>query len=378
MEDEVRKLHEEHTGVLSTKALLEVRNKEELGMAYTPGVAELSKLIHKNVSDAKKYTMSGKLVAVITDGSAVLGLGNIGPEAGLPIVEGKALLYKTFADVDAIPLAVNQGSADDIVRSIEGVSRSFAGIHLEDIAAPKCFEIEEELQKRLNIPVYHDDQEGTAMAVLAGLINASHLVQKDLATMKIVLVGIGASGVATAKLLLAYGAKNLVLVDQQGILKKDDETLNRYQKELLQESQAKVTGTTLADAMVGADVVIGLSAGHIVTKEMVETMADQPIVFALANPVPEIEPEEAGDGGAVLVATGSSKHPNQINNVLVFPGLYRGLIQSGLTQVSLPLQINVSEALAKMIQPTVEAFIPNVFDEGVADVVTEAVVNFRG
>lgn len=378
MEDEVRKLHEEHTGVLSTKALLEVRNKEELGMAYTPGVAELSKLIHKNVSDAKKYTMSGKLVAVITDGSAVLGLGNIGPEAGLPIVEGKALLYKTFADVDAIPLAVNQGSADDIVRSIEGVSRSFAGIHLEDIAAPKCFEIEEELQKRLNIPVYHDDQEGTAMAVLAGLINASHLVQKDLATMKIVLVGIGASGVATAKLLLAYGAKNLVLVDQQGILKKDDETLNRYQKELLQESQAKVTGTTLADAMVGADVVIGLSAGHIVTKEMVETMADQPIVFALANPVPEIEPEEARDGGAVLVATGSSKHPNQINNVLVFPGLYRGLIQSGLTQVSLPLQINVSEALAKMIQPTVEAFIPNVFDEGVADVVTEAVVNFRG
>lgn len=378
MEDEVRKLHEEHTGVLSTKALLEVRNKKELGMAYTPGVAELSKLIHKNVSDAKKYTMSGKLVAVITDGSAVLGLGNIGPEAGLPIVEGKALLYKTFADVDAIPLAVNQGSADDIVRSIEGVSRSFAGIHLEDIAAPKCFEIEEELQKRLNIPVYHDDQEGTAMAVLAGLINASHLVQKDLATMKIVLVGIGASGVATAKLLLAYGAKNLVLVDQQGILKKDDETLNRYQKELLQESQAKVTGTTLADAMVGADVVIGLSAGHIVTKEMVETMADQPIVFALANPVPEIEPEEARDGGAVLVATGSSKHPNQINNVLVFPGLYRGLIQSGLTQVSLPLQINVSEALAKMIQPTVEAFIPNVFDEGVADVVTEAVVNFRG
>ena len=378
MEDEVRKLHEEYTGVLSTKPLLEVRNKEELGMAYTPGVAELSKLIHKNVSDAKKYTMSGKLVAVITDGSAVLGLGNIGPEAGLPIVEGKALLYKTFADVDAIPLAVNQGSADDIVRSIEGVSRSFAGIHLEDIAAPKCFEIEEELQKRLNIPVYHDDQEGTAMAVLAGLINASHLVQKDLATMKIVLVGIGASGVATAKLLLAYGAKNLVLVDQQGILKKDDETLNRYQKELLQESQAKVTGTTLADAMVGADVVIGLSAGHIVTKEMVETMADQPIVFALANPVPEIEPEEAGDGGAVLVATGSSKHPNQINNVLVFPGLYRGLIQSGLTQVSLPLQINVSEALAKMIQPTVEALIPNVFDEGVADVVTEAVVNFRG
>lgn len=377
MEDEVRKLHEEHTGVLSTKALLEVRNKKELGMAYTPGVAELSKLIHENVSDAKKYTMSGKLVAVITDGSAVLGLGNIGPEAGLPIVEGKALLYKTFADVDAIPLAVNQGSADDIVRSIEGVSRSFAGIHLEDIAAPKCFEIEEELQKRLNIPVYHDDQEGTAMAVLAGLINASRLVQKDLTTMKIVLVGIGASGVATAKLLLAYGAKNLVLVDQQGILKKDDETLNCYQKELLQESQAKVTGTTLADAMVGADVVIGLSAGHIVTKEMVETMADQSIVFALANPVPEIEPEDAKDGGAVLVATGSSKHPNQINNVLVFPGLYRGLIQSGLTRVSLPLQVNVSEALAKMIQPTAEAFIPNVFDEGVADVVTEAVVNFK-
>lgn len=357
--EEVLAIHQKNIGVLSLEATEAVLNHHDLAKMYTPGVAELSLMIAQNHELAREWTISGKLIAVITDGSAVLGLGNMGTQAGLPIVEGKALLYKNLAGVDAIPLALEQKSVDEMVQTIENLQNSFAGIHLEDISAPKCFEIEEKLQQRLNIPVYHDDQEGTAIVVLAGLINAAKIKGKPLNELRVVINGVGASGVATAKLCIQAGITHLTLVDRQGVLREEDPTLNPYQRALLRQViKPSVENKDLATAVVNQDVFLGLSEADVLTPALIKSMNQDPIIFALANPKPEIEPDLAQANGVRLLATGSSKYPNQVNNILAFPGLFKGL-------------------LAAMIsEPTAEKFIPNVFDGGVVDTVFNAVLDY--
>ncbi|WP_203649861.1 NAD(P)-dependent malic enzyme [Secundilactobacillus yichangensis] len=377
--NEILKVHENHTGVLDIQSDLGVHNKADLGKAYTPGVAVLSKLIAKQPELKNKYTVSGKLIALVTDGSAVLGLGNIGPAGGLPVIEGKALLYKDLAGINAIPIAVNQVSPEEIVKTVQNISQSFAGIHLEDIAAPKCFEIEEALSKSLNIPVYHDDQEGTAIVVLAGLINAAKVVGKELTSMRVVINGIGASGLATAKLLYAAGIKNLTLVDVYGVVTPNDLRYNRYQRKFAAKinSSDDQKDLKLTDVMDDQDVFIGLSDQHLLSGHDVQRMANDPIVFALANPVPEIEPEEAAKAGAKVIATGSSQHPNQVNNILAFPGLFKGLLASGITHVDSNLQLVVAKALASVVEtPTAEEVVPGVFNDQVVATVSKSVEDY--
>lgn len=374
--NKVLKLHEKHTGVLGIDSAFDVTNRTELGEAYTPGVADLAKLIEKDETQKNKYTMSGKLVAIITDGSAVLGLGNVGPSAGLPIIEGKALLYKDFADVDAVPLALDQVPVDEFVKSIKNMAKSFAGIHLEDIAAPRVFEIEEKLANELDIPVYHDDQTGTAIVVLAGLINAAKYVDKPLKNLKVVINGVGASGVATAKILLAAGIKHITLVDINGVIREDDMRYNNYQRDLAKQV-IQANGQTLNEVITDQDVFVGLSDANVLDADQVKRMATNPIVFALANPVPEIDPEDAKKAGAAIVAAGSSQWPNQVNNILAFPGLFKGLLASGLKKVDMPLQVKVAEGLAGLItKPGEQSIVPGVFDEGVVQAVSQAVMEY--
>ena len=376
--EEVLAIHQKNIGVLSLEATEAVLNHHDLAKMYTPGVAELSLMIAQNHELAREWTISGKLIAVITNGSAVLGLGNMGTQAGLPIVEGKALLYKNLAGVDAIPLALEQKSVDEMVQTIENLQNSFAGIHLEDISAPKCFEIEEKLQQRLNIPVYHDDQEGTAIVVLAGLINAAKIKGKPLNELRVVINGVGASGVATAKLCIQAGITHLTLVDRQGVLREEDPTLNPYQRALLRQViKPSVENKDLATAVVNQDVFLGLSEADVLTPALIKSMNQDPIIFALANPKPEIEPALAQANGVRLLATGSSKYPNQVNNILVFPGLFKGLLAAKGRKVDVGLQMTVARSLAAMIsEPTVEKFIPNVFDGGVVDTVFNAVLDY--
>ncbi len=376
--EEVLAIHQKNIGVLSLEATEAVLNHHDLAKMYTPGVAELSLMIAQNHELAREWTISGKLIAVITDGSAVLGLGNMGTQAGLPIVEGKALLYKNLAGVDAIPLALEQKSVDEMVQTIENLQNSFAGIHLEDISAPKCFEIEEKLQQRLNIPVYHDDQEGTAIVVLAGLINAAKIKGKPLNQLRVVINGVGASGVATAKLCIQAGITHLTLVDRQGVLREEDPTLNPYQRALLRQViKPSVENKDLATAVVNQDVFLGLSEADVLTPALIKSMCQDPIIFALANPKPEIEPALAQANGARLLATGSSKYPNQVNNILAFPGLFKGLLAAKGRKVDVGLQMTVARSLAAMIsEPTAEKFIPNVFDGGVVDTVFNAVLDY--
>lgn len=376
--EEVLAIHQKNIGVLSLEATEAVLNHHDLAKMYTPGVAELSLMIVQNHELAREWTISGKLIAVITDGSAVLGLGNMGTQAGLPIVEGKALLYKNLAGVDAIPLALEQKSVDEMVQTIENLQNSFAGIHLEDISAPKCFEIEEKLQQRLNIPVYHDDQEGTAIVVLAGLINAAKIKGKPLNELRVVINGVGASGVATAKLCIQAGITHLTLVDRQGVLREEDPTLNPYQRALLRQViKPSVENKDLATAVVNQDVFLGLSEADVLTPALIKSMNQDPIIFALANPKPEIEPALAQANGVRLLATGSSKYPNQVNNILAFPGLFKGLLAAKGRKVDVGLQMTVARSLAAMIsEPTAEKFIPNVFDGGVVDTVFNAVLDY--
>jgi len=376
--EEVLAIHQKNIGVLSLEATEAVLNHHDLAKMYTPGVAELSLMIAQNHELAREWTISGKLIAVITDGSAVLGLGNMGTQAGLPIVEGKALLYKNLAGVDAIPLALEQKSVDEMVQTIENLQNSFAGIHLEDISAPKCFEIEEKLQQRLNIPVYHDDQEGTAIVVLAGLINAAKIKGKPLNELRVVINGVGASGVATAKLCIQAGITHLTLVDRQGVLREEDPTLNPYQRALLRQViKPSVENKDLATAVVNQDVFLGLSEADVLTPALIESMNQDPIIFALANPKPEIEPALAQANGVRLLATGSSKYLNQVNNILAFPGLFKGLLAAKGRKVDVGLQMTVARSLAAMIsEPTAEKFIPNVFDGGVVDTVFNAVLDY--
>lgn len=376
--EEILAIHQKNIGVLSLEATEAVLNHHDLAKMYTPGVAELSLMIAQNHELAREWTISGKLIAVITDGSAVLGLGNMGTQAGLPIVEGKALLYKNLAGVDAIPLALEQKSVDEMVQTIENLQNSFAGIHLEDISAPKCFEIEEKLQQRLNIPVYHDDQEGTAIVVLAGLINAAKIKGKPLNQLRVVINGVGASGVATAKLCIQAGITHLTLVDRQGVLREEDPTLNPYQRALLRQViKPSVENKDLATAVVNQDVFLGLSEADVLTPALIKSMNQDPIIFALANPKPEIEPALAQANGVRLLATGSSKYPNQVNNILAFPGLFKGLLAAKGRKVDVGLQMTVARSLAAMIsEPTAEKFIPNVFDGGVVDTVFNAVLDY--
>lgn len=378
-QDEILKLHAAHTGVLDIHSDLAVTDKADLGKAYTPGVAVISKLIAAHPELKAKYTMSGKLVALITDGSAVLGLGNIGPAGGLPVVEGKALLYKNLAGINAIPLALNQVSVPAMVATIKNMSLSFAGIHLEDITAPKCFELEAALKDELDIPVYHDDQEGTAIVVLAGLINAAHVVGKSLQQMRIVVNGVGASGLATARLLAAVGVKQLTLVDVYGVVTADDQRYNQYQRNLAKQlgTPAQLKGQPLAKVMADQDVFIGLSDANVLSAGAVHLMNHDPIVFALANPVPEINPAVAEKAGATVIATGSSQYPNQVNNILAFPGLFKGLLTNGVKQVDNALQIQVARALAKTVSnPTATTIVPSVFDSQVVPNVTAAVAAY--
>ncbi|WP_257614349.1 NAD(P)-dependent malic enzyme, partial [Oenococcus oeni] len=377
--DEILAIHSKNVGVLDVKADMDVESRQDLGKAYTPGVAALSKIIEKNPGLKDKYTISGKLVAVVTDGSAVLGLGNIGTAAGLPIVEGKSLLYKDLANVNAIPVAIDQVPVDEFVQTVKNFSNTFAGIHLEDIAAPRCFEIEEKLKQTLDIPVYHDDQEGTAIVVLAGLINAAKVVGKNLKDLRIVINGIGAAGVATARLLFSIGIKKLTLVDIHGVVKADDSDYNKYQRKLAKDINLNISGQTLDDVIDQQDVFIGLSDADVLSADQVKRMSSKPIVFALANPLPEINPEIAQVAGAQVIATGSAQYPNQVNNVLVFPGLYKGLLTYGIKQVDYKIEEAVAKALASMVEnPTSDKIVPGVFEAGVVATVANALKTFAG
>lgn len=377
-DDEVLKLHGgKERGVLSIAPRFAVTNREELAEAYTPGVAEISKLIEHDPAAKAKYTMSGKLVAMVTDGSAVLGLGNIGPAGGLPIIEGKALLYKDLAAVDAIPLTLDQVPVDEFVQTLKTISKSFAGFHLEDIGAPRCFEIEEKLAQAVDIPVYHDDQEGTAIVVLAALINAAKVVNKPLSSLQILINGVGASGVATARLLLAAGITNLTLVDIHGPVRADDDRYNPYQRAIARQSKVQDHFASLDEAIVDQDVFIGLSDAKVLNASQVQAMAPQPIIFALANPIPEIDPGVAQQAGAAVVATGSSQYPNQVNNILAFPGLFKGLLATGLKKVTPQLELAIAQAIAGLVdQPTANQIVPGVFEPGVVKTVTTAVTTY--
>lgn len=376
-DEEVLSLHAKHHGVLAISPEFAVHNKQELGEAYTPGVAIISKLIERYPELKDKYTMSGKLVALVTDGSAVLGLGNIGPAGGLPIVEGKALLYKDLSGVNALPLTVEQVSPDEVVSTLKNMQESFAGFHLEDIAAPRCFEIEEKLAKEVNIPVYHDDQEGTAIVVLAGLINAAKVVGKQLTDLKVVINGVGASGVATARLLFAAGIKNITFVDIDGPVHADSKNYNHYQTDLVKQSSDQTAYADLDEAVRDRDVFIGLSDADVLSADQVKKMADNPIIFALANPKPEIDPAVAHEAGVQVMATGSSQYPNQVNNILVFPGLYKGLLATDLNKVDFGLEKAIAQGIASLVpEPTADRFVPGVFDDGVVDTVAQAVKDY--
>ncbi|MCI1946086.1 MAG: NAD-dependent malic enzyme [Clostridium luticellarii] len=374
--DESLRLHKEKQGAIEVVGTMPLRNSDDLALAYTPGVTGPCLEIARDKEKVYDYTIKGKTVAVITNGTAVLGLGNIGPEAGLPVIEGKALLLKRFANIDAIPICVDSTDPDKVVNTVKNISPGFGGIHLEDIKSPECFYIEDRLKKELNIPVYHDDQHGTAVAVLAGLYNALKIVGKNIARVKIVINGAGASGIATAKLLSLAGAKNIVLCDINGALVKDDSTLNKVQQKIAQVTNNKCEKGNLADIIKNADVFIGVSAGNVVTEQMIESMNKNAVVFALANPTPEISPDDAKAGGARIIATGRSDFPNQINNVLVFPGIFKGALEVRAKFINDEMKISAAKGLAGLVKDhelNENYIIPSVFDKGVCEAVAEAV-----
>ena len=369
-------MHKEKQGAIEVVGTMPLRDGNDLALAYTPGVAGPCLAIAKDKEKAYEYTIKGKTVAVVTNGTAVLGLGNIGPSAGLPVVEGKALLLKRFANVDAIPLCIDSTDSDDIVNTIKNIALGFGGIHLEDIKAPECFYIEDKLKDILDIPVYHDDQHGTAIAVLAGLFNALKIVNKTISEIRIVINGAGASGIATAKLLISAGAKNIVLCDINGIVVEGDISLNEPQQKIAMITNRKLEKGTLSDAIKNADVFIGVSDGNVVTKEMVESMNIDSIVFALANPVPEIMPDEAKKAGARVTATGRSDFPNQINNVLVFPGVFKGALEVRAKDINDEMKIAAAKGIADLIKDNElneDYIVPSVFNEEVCNAVADAV-----
>ena len=350
-----------------------LETREDLSTYYSPGVAQPCLEIAEDPEKAYDYTWKSRSVAVVSDGSAVLGLGNIGGLAGLPVMEGKAVLFKAFGDVDAIPLVLNTQDPGEIIATVERIAPSFWGINLEDIAAPNCFYIEEELKKRLNIPVFHDDQHGTAIVVLAGLINALKITKKELWSLKIVIAGAGAAGLAIATLLKAYGAQHLIITDSKGCIHKGRSDLNAYKLAWTATNLNNEQGS-LTDALVGADVFIGVSKPNLITAEEVKTMNPDPIIFALSNPEPEILPTEAEKGWANIIATGRSDFPNQVNNVLVFPGLFKGVLEARIPQIETKHKLAAAEALANFIKnPTKEEILPSALNKEVAEVIAQAV-----
>ncbi len=359
-------------GLIFTGLKLPLTTKEDLSVYYSPGIAEPCRRIAQDKSLSKTLTVRKNTIAVVSDGSAVLGLGNIGPEAALPVMEGKAMLFKQFGNVDAIPIVLDTQNVDEIVDIITKISPSFGGINLEDIAAPRCFEIEKKLLERIDIPVFHDDQHGTAIVVLAALKNALLVVEKQVESVHIVISGAGAAGIAIDTLLRAAGAKNIDLADSKGMVCCARQDLNEQKRDF-----CSLNCGALVDGIKNADVFIGVSKGGLLNAELVKTMAENPIIFALANPDPEILPDEARKGGATIIATGRSDFPNQINNVLVFPGLFRGLLDIGINQVTEEMKLAVADALSKLVStPTVEKIIPAPLDPGVAEAIAEAVRKF--
>jgi malate dehydrogenase (oxaloacetate-decarboxylating) len=370
-------LHEKNQGKLETNSKVKLDSKEILSEAYSPGVAEVSKQIAENPLLASKYTLKGNTVAIISDGSAILGLGNLGALAAIPVMEGKACILKEFAGVNAFPICLETQDTEEIIQTIKNIAPVFGAINLEDFSAPKCFEIEERLRKELSIPVMHDDQWGAATATLAGLINALKLAEKD-TSARIVLSGIGSAGVATARLLINYGFKNIIYVDSKGIINTKREDLNKEKKELLEQSTIKDLEGGLAEAVKNTDVFIGLSLGGLLSKEMVKSMNSKPIIFALANPYPEIMPEDAFEAGAFIVGTGRSDYPNQINNSLVFPGAFKGILEANIPQFKTEMFLAIAEALANMVTDlSPNKILPSMFDKEVVKVVAETVKGFR-
>ncbi len=366
--------HKKYKGKIEIVSRVPVTNREELSLAYTPGVALPCKEIATDVSKVYDYTRKGNLVAVVSDGSAVLGLGNIGPEAGLPVMEGKCILFKEFGGVDAFPIVLNTQNVDEIVETVVRISPGFGGINLEDISAPRCFEVERKLSELLDIPVFHDDQHGTAIVVLAGLINAFNVTGKSIETAHIVINGAGAAGIAIAKLLIAAGATSIILVDSAGTIYEGREDLNDEKIEMARITNREMVKGKLVESIAGADVFIGVSKAGVLNTEMVQTMNTDAIVCALANPTPEIMPDEAKAGGARIVATGRSDFPNQINNVLAFPGIFRGLLDARIRTVTTEMKLVAARAIASCVEnPSEENIIPDVFDKRVAERVAEAV-----
>lgn len=373
---EALKVSQEKGGKLEIRSKVSVQNREDLAIAYTPGVAAVSSAIAENKEDIYTYTTKKNTVAIVTDGSAVLGLGNIGPEAALPVMEGKAVLFKEFANIDAFPICLATQDTEKIISHIQAIAPSLGGINLEDIAAPRCFEIERRLKESLDIPIFHDDQHGTAIVVLAALYNALKLVKKDIAKSKIVINGAGAAGIAITKKFLAAGAQNILLVDKAGIISADASDLDERHQEIAQVTNPNHLKGDLQEALKDADVFIGVSAGNILQKEWIQAMNDQPIVFAMANPTPEIMPDKAKEGGAFIVGTGRSDFPNQINNVLAFPGIFRGALDSRASDITDEMQIAAAKGIAAVIpeeELNADYIIPDVFQPDVVNIVARSV-----
>ena len=369
-------MHEQWNGKLETAAKAHVNSREDLAIAYTPGVAEPCKVIAKDPEAAYKYTIKSNTVAVVSDGSAVLGLGNIGALAAMPVMEGKAVLFKEFGGVNAVPICLDTQDTEEIIRTIVNIAPAFGGINLEDISAPRCFEIEERLKELLDIPVFHDDQHGTAIVVLAGIINALKVTGKKKEACRIVVNGAGSAGIAITKLLLTYGFCHVTMCDINGIISKDSPNLNWMQKKMTEVTNLEGKKGTLADALQGADIFVGVSAPNIVTKEMVASMNKDSILFAMANPVPEIMPDLAKEGGARVIGTGRSDFPNQVNNVVAFPGIFKGALEGRATQITEEMKLAAAEAIASLVSDedlSDTNILPEAFDPRVADVVSKAI-----
>lgn len=367
--------HKKLRGKISINLKASLDNKDALSTFYSPGVGAVSSYVAEHPDQTRDYTWTNNSVAVVSDGSAVLGFGNIGPRAALPVMEGKSMLFKHFADIDAVPIVLDVHTTDEIIATVKAIAPSFGGINLEDIAAPLCFEIEERLKAELNIPVFHDDQHGTAVVVLAGLINAMKLRGTSLADAKIVVVGAGAAGTAIIKLLNLYANPQILVVDSKGIISAGRQDLNDQKKALLDYTNPDNVSGSLTDAISGADVFIGVSQAGLLTKEMIASMAKDPVIFALANPVPEIMPDEARQAGAFVVATGRSDFPNQVNNALAFPGIFRGALDNQVSQITDQHKIATAEAIASLVDnPTPDTIIPSVLDDRLVPTITKVIV----
>jgi malate dehydrogenase (oxaloacetate-decarboxylating) len=370
------RVHQNYKGKLSVISKVAVDDKEDLSIAYTPGVAEPCIRIHDNKADVFRYTIKGHTVAVVSDGTAVLGLGDIGPEAALPVMEGKSVLFKEFGGVDAFPICLDTKEPEEIIKTVKYISPTFGGINLEDISSPRCFEVEERLKEELNIPVFHDDQHGTAIVTTAGIINALKIIKKEWKDLKIVVAGAGAAGLSICRLLMNFGPEDIILTNRKGTVYEGRPDLNPIVAKMAKITNKNKLKGTLADALKGADIFIGVSGANLVTTEMIKTMNKDPVVFALANPIPEIMPEDAFKGGARIVATGRSDFPNQINNVLVFPGLFRGALMVRSTKIVEDMKIAAARALASLVSDrelNEKFIIPEVFDKRCAKVIAEEV-----